>query len=103
MFQGGAELAALGGVVAEPMEELREAPLGGIYPAAPFDGREARAMGGLRDERGFAPRAMVAPEIIIVNRLEVAVDGNDARPCGIDGDGLDGFTRDLGGGQRIGH
>ena len=40
MLQRGGELGALLGIVAEPVEQLGEAPFGGVDAAAPLDGGE---------------------------------------------------------------
>ena len=41
MFEGGGEARALGGIVAQPVEQFGEAPLAGVDAAAPVDGCEA--------------------------------------------------------------
>ena len=42
MFQRGGEAAALFGIVAQPVQQFGEAPLGGVDAAAPVDGRAGR-------------------------------------------------------------
>ena len=42
MFERGGEAVALVGIVAQPVQQFREAPLGGVDAAAPFDGFQPR-------------------------------------------------------------
>ena len=60
------------GVVAEPVQQLRPAPLGGVDAAAPVDAFEAGAavagVGGGGDLGGFAGGAVVAPEVVVAER-----------------------------------
>ena len=86
MFEGGDEARSFFRIVAQPVEELCEAPFGGIDTAAPIDRRDmhfARDSGNLR---GFFPRAMVAPEIVVVERHQIFADGDYARAGGVEGD-----------------
>src|SRR6516162_9204293 len=46
------------------------------------------------DLTGLLPRAVVAPEIIIVERLQPFIDWNHARTSSIDGDRFDGIAID---------
>ena len=50
-------------------------------------------MRGGGDLGGFAPGAMVAPEIIVVERLQVLVDRDDARAGGVERDRFDRRAR----------
>ncbi len=87
---------ALTGVVAEPVEELGEAPLVGVDAAAPVDGLEVLGVGEGGDLGGFVLGAVVAPEVVVVERLHVLVDGDDGGAGGIEGDGGDGAGGDAG-------
>ncbi len=78
------------------MEEFGEAPLVGVDAAAPVDGFELLGMGELGDLLGLVLGAMVAPEIVVVQRLHVGADGDDARSCGVEGDSFDGGGIDAG-------
>ena len=73
MFQRGGEAVALLGIVAQPVQQLGEAPFGGVDAAAPVDGFEPGGARGGGDLRGLAPGAVVAPEVVVVERLEVGV------------------------------
>ena len=42
MFERGDESRALVGIVAQPVQQLRESPFGGVDAAAPIDGCESR-------------------------------------------------------------
>jgi hypothetical protein len=55
------------------------------------------------DFGGFFPGAMVAPEVVVVERLEVGVDGNDAGSGGVERDGFDGRSVDAGVGDGGAH
>src|SRR5947208_10895544 len=63
-----------------------------------------------RDFGGFVPGAVVAPEVVIVDGLELRIDGDDGGACGVERDGLDrvpvdsgSFNGTLGGGGERGH
>ena len=51
--------------------------------------------------RGLLPGAMVAPEIVVVERLELVIDRDDARPGRVDGDRLDRAPRHARLGERL--
>ena len=61
----------------KPVQKLREAPLGRVHTTAPLNRLQTFTVSGFRDLRGFAFGAMVAPQIIFVQRLQVLVDGNN--------------------------
>ena len=84
MLEGGDELVALLGIVPQPVQQLRKAPLGGIDAAAPVDGFESVLVRLRGDLRRFAPGAMIAPEIVIVERRHAVADRNDARTGSIE-------------------
>jgi hypothetical protein len=69
MLEGRYELRTLRRIVAKLMQKFGEAPLRGINAAAPLDRFEAVAMSGLRDFRSFSLSAMVAPEVVVIERL----------------------------------
>ena len=60
----------------------------------------ARARRACGDLGGFAPGAMVAPEIVIVERLQLLVHRDHARTRGVHGDRLDRSPVDAGGIER---
>jgi len=68
-----------------------------------LDRFEARVMSLVGDLGSLAPGAVIAPEIVIVERMEVFVDRHDARPGCVDGDRLHGGTGDAGGGESLAH
>ena len=47
-----------------------------------------------RDLGGLLPGAMVAPEVIVVERLQALAHGHDGRPRGVDAEALDGAAVD---------
>ena len=96
MLEGAGEAAALGGVVAQPVQQLGEAPLGGVDAAAPVDGLEALPVGRGGDLGGFLPRPVVAPQVVIVQRLHVGVHRNYGAPGGIERHGFDGVAANAG-------
>ena len=83
----GGEARALVGIVAQPVEQLGEAPLAGVDAAAPVDGFEVFGEGELGDAAGLFVGAVIAPEVVVVERLEVGVDGDDAGAGGVERDG----------------
>ena len=94
--------------MAKPMEELREAPLGRINATAPIDRGELLAVRDRGDFRGFGFGAVIAPQIIVIERLEIFADGNDGGASGVQGEGENliggnpGFPDDLAGSRRQG-
>src|ERR1022692_407113 len=92
MFQRGGEARALIRIVAQPVEQFGEAPLAGVDAAAPVDGFQMGGVRGGRDLGGFPPGAVVAPEVVIVDGVEVGVHRNHAGARGIERDGVDGVT-----------
>ena len=96
VLEGAGDGGAFGWVVAEEVEEFGPAPFAGVGAAAPVDGGEFGLVGGLGDLGGFAPGAVVAPEVVIVDGLHVFVDGYDAGAGGVDGQGFDGMAVDVG-------
>ncbi len=91
VFEGGGEAGALVRVVAKPVEELGEAPFAGVRAAAPIDVREFGGVGFGGDLGGFAPGAVIAPEVIVAEGLELIVNRQDAGAGGVEGDG--GYDR----------
>ncbi len=78
MFERGRKTRAFFGIVAQPMQQLRKSPLRGINSAAPVDGLEFFAARGLGDQRRFAPGAVVAPQVILIEGLKFFADRNHA-------------------------
>ena len=101
MFESGDEAGTLFRVVAQPVKELGEAPLGTVNPAAPLDPFEAAGMGFGGDLLGFSVGTVIAPEVVVVERDKALTDGNDAGAGGVEGDGGDGAAVDAGGSQRV--
>ena len=60
-----------------------------------------RGRGG--DLAGFLPGAVVAPEVVVVERLEMRVHRDHARAGGVERDGLDGVAVDAGGFDGAAH
>src|SRR5215470_13030919 len=106
VFKCRSEVCALCRIVAKPMQQLGNTPLRGVHTTALLDGFQLLAMGGFRDFRGLAFSTMVAPQVVLAERLQVFVDGNDGRSGGIESNRLDlvpgntgllyGLTRGLG-------
>ena len=89
IFKGGDEARALPGIVPQPMQQLREAPLRGVDATAPVDGFELLLVRGGGNLLCLAPRAVIAPEIVVIQRLEPVADRDDAGTGGIDGERTD--------------
>ena len=75
VLERGDEAVALVGIVPQPVQQLRESPLGGVDAAAPLDGFEARRACAVSVIwAASSPGAVVAPEVVIVERLELLAD-----------------------------
>jgi hypothetical protein len=87
--------------VAEPVEELGEAPLVGVDAAAPLDAFKAELVGFGGDLFGFGETAVIAPQIILIQRFKAFADRDDAGAGGIESDGGDGVAVDAGGAEGV--
>ena len=58
-------------------------------------------MGERGDLAGFVVGAVVAPEVVVVERLQVGVDGDDAGAGGVERDGGDLVAVDVGFGEDL--
>ena len=96
VFECRNKLASLAGIVPQPVQQLREAPFRRIHAAAPFDGFEFFAVRCFRNFRSFLFGAMVAPQIVVVERLEILPNGNHRRARGIQRNGENLLARDSG-------
>ena len=88
MLKGGNKLRAFFRIVAQPVQQLREAPFGRIHSAAPLNRRKLFAMRRFRDLRGFSFGTVIAPKIIFVERLKIFPNGNHRRTGGVHGQRL---------------
>ena len=106
VLERSCEFCALLGIMAQPVEELGEAPLVRVDASAPLDGFEIFRVGERCDLLRFFFCAVIAPEVVVVERFEVGVDGNYARSGSVKSDSFnlravdfglgDGFARGLG-------
>src|SRR5579859_5206200 len=103
MFERRDKTLALLRIVAKPMKQFRKAPLGRVDATAPLDHFELFAARRLGDQRGFSPRAMVAPQIIIAEGFEIFADRNYARSCRVDGQSRNLVAWHLRGSNRLLH
>src|SRR5690242_9356234 len=88
MFEGRGKLRTLLGIVAQPVQQLGKAPLRRIHTAAPLNDLESLAMRDLGDFGGFPFCAMVAPQVIVAQRLHVLAHWNDRRACSVESNRL---------------
>ncbi len=101
VLERAGELRALVWVMPQPMQQLGETPLVGVHAAAPFDGLDVLLMRELCDLLRFRFGAMVAPQVILVERPHARVDRNHAGAGRIERNGLNGCTRYTGCGNRL--
>src|SRR6202051_5165582 len=71
VFESTGEFLSLAGIVPNPVEQLREAPLRGIHASAPLDGLQLLPVRELGNLSGFPFCAVVAPEIVVVKREQI--------------------------------
>ena len=108
VLEGAGKFLALVGIVPQPMQQLGESPLGGIHASAPLDGLQFLAICQFGDLGGFLLCAVIAPQVVVVERSHIRSDWNHAGARGVECDGLNliagnpGFLQCLagGGGQR---
>ena len=79
MFQRCHHPRALVRISAQPVQQLREPPLGRVHAPAPCERFQILRAAGSGDLGGFALGAMVAPQIVIVQRPKALAHRNDAR------------------------
>ena len=96
VFESAGETGAFIGIVAQPVEEFGETPFGGVHAAAPFNGFEIFAMSHRGDFGGFGFGAVIAPQIVFVERNHSGGDGDDGGAGGIESDGGDLVAGDAG-------
>jgi hypothetical protein len=89
VLEGAGEPAARVGIVAQPVQQLREAPFRGVDAAAPLDRLEPLPVRERGDLGGFLPRTVIAPQVVVAERLQPGVDGDDARAGRVDRDRRD--------------
>ena len=86
MFERRGETRALFGIVAQPVKQLREAPLVRVDAAAPVNGFKRFGVGQRGDLLSFLMGAMIAPEHVVVERLHLIVHRNDAGAGSVQGE-----------------
>ena len=78
MFQSRRELRALVRIMPQPVQQFGESPLRGVNAAAPLDGVQLFLACQLRDLSRFLLGAMIAPEIVVIQRNQTLADRNHA-------------------------
>ena len=101
VFQGSRHARALLRIIAQPVQQLGEAPFGGVNAAAPVESFQIAARAGVGDCARLGLGAVVAPEVIIVERIEVGVYGNHGGTGRIERDRLNVFAAHAGRGDRL--
>ncbi len=86
MLEGAGEALALRRIVAQPVQQFCESPLGRVHAAATGDRWKVRRTRRGGDLGGFFGRAMVAPEIVLIQRHQLLVDWNHCRAGGVERD-----------------
>src|SRR5271170_1538981 len=66
MLEGRDKFFAFVWIMTEPMQKFGEAPFGGVDAAAPLDGLKIFAVCSVCDFRGFVFRAVIAPEVVLI-------------------------------------
>ena len=95
MFDGGNHLIALTGVVPQPVQQLRESPFRRIDPTAGPDRRQLHLVCNFGDPRRFSCRAVIAPEVVVAERLAAGAEWNDRGAGGVECQRLDLGARDI--------
>ena len=103
MLGGRNELTALSRIVAQPVQQLGETPLGRIHTAARAYRRQVHRMCDLGDPRCFRRRAMIAPEVVVIERNEILAEWNDSRPGRVERQRLDIGADNIRARQRATH
>ncbi len=70
IFERRRQAITLIGIMPKPVQQLGKSPLRRIGAATPVDRLQSKGVRPLGDLLGLAPGAMIAPERIVVKRLE---------------------------------
>ena len=73
-------------VVPQPVQQLCKSPLVRVDASAPLDALEPQLVCLARDLLGLGKRAMIAPQVVFIERLEALTHGNYARSRRIERD-----------------
>ena len=79
MLKRGHKLAALLRVVTQPVQQLGKSPLVGVHPPAPLDPLKTHRVSLGGNLLGLGKGAMVAPQVILIQRLQPLAHRNHAR------------------------
>ena len=101
MFQGCLEGRAFFRVVAQPVQQLGESPLVRVDAAAPFDPFEAKSVRLLRNLLRLGKGAMVAPQVILVQRFQALAHRNHAGAGSVQRNGRNVIPINAGSLERI--
>jgi len=86
VFQCRGEFRSLLRIVPKPVQQLGKSPLGGVNPAAPLNRLQTFPMCRGGDLGGFAFGAVIAPQVVLAQRLKILVDRNDRGARGVERD-----------------
>ena len=79
MFQSRDKLVALLRIVAQPVQQLGKPPFVRVHASAPFDSLKPQRVRLAGNLLGLGKGAMIAPQVILVQRFQPLTDGNHAR------------------------
>ena len=95
VFQRGGKPVALVRIVSQPVQQLGEAPLMRVNIAAPVDRLEVFSPRQFCDLPRLFVRAVIAPQVVVVERLHPCINRNHARACRIERNGSDVLSVDV--------
>ena len=80
VLERSGKLAALLGIVAQPVQQLRKSPLVRVHAAAPLDRLEVLLVRQRRDLLRLCLGAVIAPQVVLIERLQFAPTGTTLDP-----------------------
>ncbi len=83
VFERRHKPASLFGIMPQPVQQFRKSPLMRIHSAAPLNRFQTRRMRLRRNLLGFGMRAMITPQVVVIEGLKPFAHRHHARPCRI--------------------
>src|SRR4051812_22715305 len=103
MLERRHELVRAVAIMPQPMEKLGESPLRGVDSSTPLDRLQAKFVCFACDLGSFFPGPVIAPEIVLVERLKIFSYRDDARSGGVERHGPNAGPFHTGRSQRFTH
>ena len=92
VLESARKFLALLRIVPQPVQQLRESPLGRVHASAPLDGLQFLAVREFCNLGGFLFCAVIAPQVVVVKRRKICSNWNHAGARGVESNRLDAIA-----------